>query len=148
MDTNDRKILNIINASIPFVSRPWQDAARRTGLSEDEVIARIRSLKDQGIIRRIGATISPKALGWYSTLCAAQVPEDRIDEFAAAVNAFDEVTHNYVRSGSPNCWFTLITPDHATCLAIMEQIGKKTGIQINEYPSTKVFKVKASFKLD
>jgi len=43
-------------------------------------------------------------------LCAADVLPENIEQFADIVGKYDEVTHNYLREGHPNCWFTLIAP--------------------------------------
>ncbi|HQI02295.1 MAG TPA: Lrp/AsnC family transcriptional regulator, partial [Deltaproteobacteria bacterium] len=86
MDALDKKILTVINRSIPLEERPFKAVADRVGISEGEVIRRIAGLKAAGIIRRIGGVINPRGLGWHSTLCAASVPEDRIEDYAEVVN--------------------------------------------------------------
>ncbi len=145
MDHIDRKILTFISRSFPLTERPFRSIGERTGITEDEAMERIRRLKETGAIRRIGAVISPRNLGWYSTLCAAEVPQERIDEFASLVNAYGQVTHNYVRSGHPNCWFTLITPDKAQAERIIREIGQRLGTDILDLPARRVFKINVSF---
>jgi DNA-binding Lrp family transcriptional regulator len=145
MDRIDREILTLISESFPLEARPFRSIAEKTGITEDEAVQRVRRLKETGMIRRIGAVISPRSLGWYSTLCAAEVPPERIDEFASLVNAYEPVTHNYVRSGHPNCWFTLITPDKAKADGIIREIGQRLGIDILDLPARRVFKINVSF---
>ena len=145
MDHIDRKILSLISKSFPLTERPFLSIAEQTGITEDEAVERVRRLKESGAIRRIGAVISPRSLGLHSTLCAAEVPEDRIDEFASLVNSYDQVTHNYVRSGHPNCWFTLITPDKAQAERIIHEIGQRLGTEILDLPARRVFKINVSF---
>lgn len=145
MDRIDRKILTLISESFPLEERPFRSIAEQAGITEDEAVERIRRLKETGTIRRIGAVISPRSLGWRSTLCAADVPQERIDEFASLVNSYDQVTHNYVRSGHPNCWFTLITPDMAQAEEIIREIGRRLGTDILDLPARRVFKINVSF---
>jgi len=147
MDRLDKDILTKVSAAFPLDARPFARLARELGLSEDDVIARVRALKNGGVIRRIGATIDPRALAWYSTLCAASVPESRIDEYAQVVNAFAEVTHNYVRTGDPNCWFTIIAPDKTRADAIIHAINIALGLPIIELPAARVFKIGVRFSL-
>ena len=73
MDDTDRAILNRIQSDFPITSRPYRAIAQDLGLGEDELIRRLRRLKDRGIIRRIGGNFSPDKLGFVSTLCAARV---------------------------------------------------------------------------
>ena len=148
MDRVDRAILNRINKSIPLCAEPFRDVAEDLHLPEDELIARIRSLKGNGFIRRIGAIIDPRRLGWTSTLCAADIPEVRLEEFSALAMRHGEITHNYVREGHPNCWFTIIAPDRDRIEEIMHDIGQAMDIDIMDLPARKVFKIRVAFDLE
>jgi siroheme decarboxylase len=147
MDDLDRKILTIVNNALPLDERPFRTVAGQVGISEDEVIERLRALKEQGVIRRVGAVINPRKMGWHSTLCGVSVPEDKIGEYAAVVNAYPEVTHNYVREGEPNCWFTLIAPNEERARGIIREIEERLGVKVLDLPATKTFKIKVSFDL-
>jgi siroheme decarboxylase len=147
MDALDRQILTLVSNALPLTERPFQAVAEQVGLSEDEVIGRLRNLKEQGLIRRIGAVINPRKMGWHSTLCGVQIPEDKLDEYASAVNAYPEVTHNYVRTGEPNCWFTLIAPDEERTRQIIREIEGKLRTAVLDLPASRTFKIKVSFDL-
>ena len=86
MDDIDRAILNRIQSDFPLTSRPFHSIANDLGLSENKVLKRIAELKNKGIIRRIGGNFVPEKLGFISTLCAAKVPNNKIDKFAKVVN--------------------------------------------------------------
>ena len=119
------------------------------GLTEREVIKRIRNLKENEIIRRIGGNFVPEKLGFVSTLCAARVPEDKIEQFAQTVNRYPGVTHNYQRDNEFNIWFTFIAPSRSDIEASLDAISKETGISdILNLPAIKVFKIKAEFSLE
>jgi DNA-binding Lrp family transcriptional regulator len=147
MDSIDKQILSIINKGLPISEQPYLSVAREVGISEQEVIDRVYKLHDSGIIRRTGAVIDPRSLGWLSTLCAADVPPARLDEFAALVNGYEEVTHNYLREGHPNCWFTVIAPSEDRLRGIIAEISQKTGIELRAFPARKVFKIRVKFDL-
>jgi DNA-binding Lrp family transcriptional regulator len=148
MDKTDKAILNLINTAFPLEHRPNSLLARELGIPEQEVIERIKGMRESGIIRRIGATIDPRRLDWYSTLCAATIPEERIEEYARVANAYPEVTHNYVRTGHPNCWFTVIAPSKERAGEIIKEIKHKLGTAILELPARRVFKIGVRFTLD
>lgn len=148
MDSYDKQILDIIQSHFPLVSRPYDEVGRQVGLSGDEVLARVRAMKESGLIRRMGANFNSHTLGWQSTLCAASVPEDRLDAFVAEVNKHDGVTHNYLRENEFNVWFALIAPDMDAVEAILASITEVTGIKILNLPASKLFKIKVDFKMD
>ncbi|ADU63213.1 MAG: AsnC family transcriptional regulator [Pseudodesulfovibrio sp.] len=148
MDSYDKRILDIIQSHFPLVSRPYDEVGRQVGLSGDEVLVRVREMKKSGLIRRMGANFNSHTLGWQSTLCAASVPEDRLDAFVAEVNKHDGVTHNYLRENEYNVWFALIAPDMDAVEAILASITEATGIKILNLPASTLFKIKVDFKMD
>jgi DNA-binding Lrp family transcriptional regulator len=148
IDDIDREILNRIQSDFPITTRPYRTVAKDLGLSEKEVLKRVSRLKAAGIIRRIGGNFSPEKLGFVSTLCAAKVPEDKIEQFAEVVNRYPGVTHNYRRENTFNIWFTFIAPSMDEITASLEQIAATTGVtDILNLPATRVFKIRAEFKV-
>jgi len=148
IDDADKAILNRIQSDFPITSRPYLTIAEDLGLSEGEVLKRVSRLKASGIIRRIGGNFKPEKLGFVSTLCAAKVPEDKISQFAEVVNRYPGVTHNYRRENPFNIWFTFIAPSMDEIKANLEQITAETGVtDILNLPATRVFKIKAEFKV-
>ncbi len=148
MDETDRKLLNRIQSDFPVASRPYLEIGKNFNISEEEVLTRLSRLKADGIIRRIGGNFVPHKLGFVSTLCAAKVPEDKISLFAETVNRYPGVTHNYTRDNSFNVWFTFIAPTMADIETNLDSIARETGVrEIINLPATRVFKVKAHFRL-
>jgi len=148
IDHIDRSILNSIQSDFPLTPRPYLAIAEDLGLTEDDVLGRLKRLKKEGIIRRIGGNFVPEKLGFISTLCAARVPEDKIDSFAEIVNRYPGVTHNYQRNNEFNIWFTFIAPSMDEIHENLDRIRLETGIKdIINLPATKVFKIKAQFDL-
>lgn len=148
IDDTNKRILNAIQVDFPIHSRPYKIIADQLDLSEDELIKRIKEMKKGMLIRRIGGNFSPDRLGYYSTLCAARVPEDKIKLFTKAVNAYSGVTHNYKRDHKFNIWFTFIASSVQIIEDSLEQIMKDTGVEtILNLPATRVFKISANFKL-
>jgi DNA-binding Lrp family transcriptional regulator len=146
MDDTDRLILNEIQSRFPIDVRPYQVLAERLGLDEDEIIRRVQTLKDDGIIRRIGGNFNSRTLGYTSTLCAASVPEGKMDAFTSAVNDQPGITHNYTRDHHYNVWFTLIAPSSAGIREILDDITRQTGVtDLISLPAEKIFKIKVDF---
>ena len=148
MDALDRKILDIIQADFPLTPRPYACVGERTGLTEAEVLARVRALRQQGVIRRLGASFQSRRMGWHSTLCAAKTPLDRLDAFVARVNELPGVTHNYLRDHEFNVWFTLIAPSPEDACQTLAALSEATGVEILDLPAERLFKIKVEFPMD
>lgn len=110
IDQRDRELLNALQGEIPLASTPFAFIGQSIDMSEKEVIKRIERLKREGIIRQVSAQFDLRALGYRSSLVAARVAEERIDEAAAVVNAHPGVTQNYRRNHDFNLWFTIAVP--------------------------------------
>lgn len=148
MDAMDKKILNILQKEFPLEERPFLIVAERCGISEDETLSRIQKLKDDGIIRRIGAVFDGTKLGRVSTLCAARVPEDKISHFVQMVNAYKGVTHNYRRDHEYNIWFTVSAETAEGLAAFLADVREKTGVtDILDMRAVRNFKIDATFEV-
>ncbi|MFP4476328.1 MAG: AsnC family transcriptional regulator [Desulfatibacillaceae bacterium] len=148
LDDMDRAILNRIQSDFPSDPRPFAVVAEELGSSEREVLRRVAVLKERGLIRRIGGNFYPEKLGYVSTLCAARVPEDRVEAFAEVVNRHPGVTHNYERASDYNVWFTFIAPSREEIGQALADIGRATGVDsIINLPATMVFKIRAQFEV-
>ncbi|MEF8823475.1 MAG: siroheme decarboxylase subunit alpha [Desulfohalobiaceae bacterium] len=148
MDTTDKRILDVIQSDFPLVSRPYAEIGSRLGLTEEDVLRRVRSMRENDVIRRIGANFHSRMLGWKSTLCAASVPEERLDEFVSLVNTYPGVTHNYLRKHSYNVWFTYIGPSWEEIERDLEEISRRTGIKVLNLPAQRMFKIKVDFPMN
>lgn len=146
LDDIDKTIINRIQSDFPITSRPYLRLADELDLTEKDVLDRVARLKRAGIIRRIGGNFVPAKLGFVSTLCAARVPADKVPDFAAVVNRYPGVTHNYQRDNEYNVWFTFISPSMDEIETNLKKIAEETGVNdILNLPATKVFKIKAQF---
>ncbi|MBU0701266.1 AsnC family transcriptional regulator [bacterium] len=148
MDTIDRTILNALQEDFPIDSRPFRVLSQEIQISEEEIIQRVGSLVDNKIIRRIGASLNPRAVGLSTTLIGMDVPKERIQAVADIVNAYPEVTHNYQRDEDYNLWFTIAAKSGKEMTRIIGEIREKTGIEkIINLPSVKTFKIRVRFEV-
>jgi len=148
LDDMDKKLLNALQERFEAVARPYLEIAKSLGIEETEVIERIKRLKEAGIIRRIGALFDGNVLGFVGTLCAAKVAPEAVDAFAAIINAYPQVTHNYLREGEYNVWFTVSAPSEAELEALIAEMKGKTGVaEILSFRARQTFKLDARFTL-
>lgn len=147
LDSLDRRLLDIIQTDFPLVPRPYAELGQRLGISEEQALERVRALRAKKIIRRLGANFQSAKLGFVSTLCAAKVPEEKLEMFIQEVNAQPGVTHNYLRDHRYNVWFTLISPSREQSRKILDQISARTNVAILDLPAARLFKIRVDFRM-
>ena len=148
LDALDRRLLEIIQTDFPLAPRPYAVLGDKLGISEQEALERVRALKKKKIIRRLGANFQSAKLGFRSTLCAAKVPEDKLEAFIADVNARPGVTHNYLRNHAYNVWFTLIGDSWEAMCDTLDGISARHGIPILNLPAARLYKIRVDFPME
>ena len=138
------ELLSQIQKQFPLTPRPYEAIAERMGLSEEEVIERLRKEKEASVIRQISPIFDTKRLGYSSSLVAFRVSPEKIDDTVALINSHPGVSHNYERNHDFNIWFTLaVAPDSTLGLErTVELLAEKTGAEDTiMLPTLKMFKI-------
>lgn len=149
MDSTDRALLNAIQDRFPIAVNPYQILGESVGTTEDDAFKRIQRLRQEGIIRRLGGVFDSRSLGYYSTLCTAKVPEEKIPILGKLLGGLPGVTHNYLRNHEYNLWFTLIARSQVVAEGILKTIREVSGIQdVYSLPATRLFKINVNFDFD
>ena len=140
MTALDQSLLDIIQDAFPLEERPYQMLAEQLDSDEQSVFDAVESLRNSGVIRRIGGVYDSKKLGFISRLCAGKVSD--IDKFAAAVNEIPAITHNYVRSHEYNVWFTVIAESEDEIRKIVDGLCASSDLHdVHVLSATKKFKI-------
>ena len=139
MDELDRSIINALQGGFPVCERPFEQAARALGLTEDPLIERIERMLQQGVLSRFGPMYHAERLGGALTLCAMQVPQSDFERVTGLVNAFPEVAHNYAREHALNMWFVLATETPQRVAEIIAEIERLTGLPVYDMPKLEEF---------
>ena len=142
LDTLDRNLLNIMQSDFPLDPQPYARVAERLGVTEDEVLARLREMKRGKVVRQISAIFDTRALGYQSTLVAMAIEAERLEHAARMVNTHPGVSHNYKRNHSFNLWFTLAVPPQSDLEATVDrlhELSRATSTRI--LPTLRLFKI-------
>jgi siroheme decarboxylase len=134
MDDIDRRLINALQGEFPISNRPYAEVGKRLGLDEDEVIARLERLLEDGVLSRFGPMYDAERLGGGLTLAAMAVPEDRFEEVVAITNGFPEVAHNYERTHALNMWFVVATERPERVGEVLREIEAATGLAVLDLP--------------
>jgi siroheme decarboxylase len=139
MDPLDRAVINGLQGGLPVCDRPYLEAARRLGMSEDALLERLRRLLDAGTLTRIGPMFQIERIGGAFTLAALHAPAGDYERIAALVNAHPEIAHNYERSHDLNMWFVIATETPEGIGQAIAAIEAETGCQVFNFPKSREY---------
>jgi DNA-binding Lrp family transcriptional regulator len=98
MNPIDERIVRATQGGLPLVPAPYARIAQEVGISEAQVLERLRSMLADGRIRRIGAVPNHYALGYTANAMTVwDVDDEAAGELGAAVGALPFVSHCYRR---------------------------------------------------
>ncbi len=128
----EKRLLQALDAPLPLVDRPFAAIAQRAGITEEEVIERVRAWIADGTIRRFGARVNHRRIGYTANgMSVWRVPDLEVDSAAAFMSGQPEVSHCYLRPAFPGWDYNLYAMIHGTnrtqVLEVAQRIAKNTG---------------------
>ncbi len=114
MMKTDHEILRVIQDGVPVTREPFKEAAEKLGMSQEELVKRVKAMDENGLIRRFSANINQRKLGIVANAVVVwNIPDEMMD---AAVPVFlerGEISHIYERVTYPGKWeYNLYTVVH------------------------------------
>jgi DNA-binding Lrp family transcriptional regulator len=141
--------------AMPVIPEPYAPAAERLGVSQDEVLRRLASLRERGGLRRVAAILYHRRAGFSANgMGVWKVPEAQILDTGRQMAAFRGISHCYQRPTYPDWPYSVFTMAHGRskdeCDAILESIAQATGIteRATLYSSTEFKKVRMLYFTD
>lgn len=133
MDELDKKIIQVMQDDFPLVREPYKEIAGRIGITEETLIERLQLYKKNGQIRKMGAVLQHREVGFSSNvLCAWIVAPERMDEVATELAKHPSVSHCYDRNTMPDWPYNIYTMIHAhsraECNAIVDGLAKENNL--------------------
>ena len=131
-----------MQAEVPLVPRPFAALAPRVGVSEEDLLARVAHLKEDGVIRQIGAIFDTRRMGYQSSLVATRIPVERLAAGAAVINEHPGVSHNYGRNHAYNLWYTIALPPRVSLEQTVQRLHDLSGAERTRLmPTLRLFKI-------
>lgn len=143
----DIPLVRALQRDLAIAPNPFAEAAERLNVSEKELLDRARELERAGIMRRFGAVLRHRQVGYTANGMACWVvPEAQVEAVGSEAAGFPQVSHCYQRPAYPPRWpYTLFTMTHGQARdevsSVVAAIAQQTGIE--EYQvlySTREFK--------
>ena len=150
-DPTDAALLGTLQEAVPFVERPFAGIGARCGLTEDEVLARIRELKAAKVIRQISAIFDTRSLGYASSLVAARIAPEHLDAAVEVINSHPGVSHNYLRNHAFNLWYTIAVPPTSRLGldGTVDLLHRLSGAESTRLlPTLRLFKIGVKFDIE
>ena len=138
-DSVDARLMERLHADLPLIERPFAAVGDELGLSEDEVLERLRRLLSNGTLTRFGPLYRIERAGGQYVLAALAVPQERFEAVTALVNAEVEVAHNYRREHALNMWFVVAAESPALADAALRRVEVLTGLPVHAFPKEREY---------
>jgi DNA-binding Lrp family transcriptional regulator len=151
LDEFDRRLLNAMQGSFPIEPRPYAAVARALDVEEERVMARVRELIADRIIRQVTPIYDTRALGYGSMLVAAKVDPEHPWRAAKIINSHPGVSHNYLRNHEFNMWFTIAVEEDSKLglQGSLDVLQELTGAEsIRQLPTLKLFKIRMDLEME
>ncbi len=151
----DVQLVRELQQDLLLEPRPFLPAARRLGLTEEELLAHAQRMIDEGTMRRFAAVLHHRRAGFKANAMGVwRVPEDRIEEIGFQMGSFAAVSHCYQRPIYPDWPYNVFTMVHGRtaddCETILAAISAATGITdyVSLYSAREFKKVRVNYYTD
>jgi DNA-binding Lrp family transcriptional regulator len=149
LSDEDVATIRATQGPMPVVPEPYAPAAERLGVTQEEVLRRLESLREREGLRRVAAILYHRRAGFSANgMGVWRVPEDDVLQIGKRMAAFRGVSHCYQRPTYPDWPYSVFTMAHGRskeeCDAILDSIADATGIteRATLYSSTEFKKVR------
>lgn len=134
LDELDKRIIAIMQDDFPIIAEPYREIAEKIGIDEAELLRRLNSYRQSGQMRKLGAVLRHREVGYAANaLCAWVVSDERLDEVGKKISRHPAVTHCYARISQPGWPYNFYTMVHAhtrgECKALAKELALEAGLE-------------------
>ena len=121
----EKLLIRYMQGDMVLTKRPFASLAERIGAEEDEVIDCIRRLKDEGIIRKVGAILRHQKAGLTeNAMVVWAVPDEECERVGAVFSSYRDITHCYERTPPLDGRYNLYTMIHLSDRGVEQYVRK------------------------
>lgn len=125
-DEKEISIIRELQKDIYLDASPFQTVADTLGWPLNEVLEKIKQLKERGVIRRFGAALTPAKAGFKTNaMIVWDVEGKEGDSIGEIMAAHPRVSHCYIRPSFEGFPYTLYTMTHSNSEEEMQDIIKE-----------------------
>jgi len=128
LDLIDRKIIESLQAD---GRTAFTALARETGVSEAAVRARVKRLKERGVIEVVAVT-NPLMVGFDVMAMVGIQANSNLEQIADTVSEWDETSYVVILSGSFDLMVEIVCADNQHLLKLVQRIRDVPGVKATE----------------
>lgn len=133
LSRSDINIIKTLCQPLEICTEPFAMLAKKLGISQKELLAKVQSWKECGVIRRFGVVLNHRGVGLEGNALVAWNCNGADPETAAHILCtFSQVSHCYQRNGYAKWPYQLYTMVHAEnrqcCLALVKKMSRACGL--------------------
>jgi len=139
LDERDVALIAEIQTGLPLTPSPYAEMGQRIGLSEAEVIDRLKRLQQAGAIKRFGVVVRHHEIGYRANAMTVwNIPDEKVSELGECMGGFEFVTLCYRRPRRLPDWpynlFTMVHgQDRDEVLSNISQMAERCGLASIQY---------------
>jgi len=153
-DELDVAVIRALQGPMRVVDRPYDDAAKQTGMTTQDFLDHLRGMVDRRLLRRVAAILYHRRAGFSANgMGVWRVPSDRVVDTGRRMAAVRGISHCYQRPTYPDWPYSVFTMAHGRskqeCDAILDRIADEHGLHGDDravlYSSTEYKKVRLRY---
>jgi DNA-binding Lrp family transcriptional regulator len=128
----DKEFIRELQKDLDIVDRPFLNAAKKIGMTEEQVFEKLKHYEEIGVMRRFAAILRHRDVGFVANgMIVWKVPEERITEVGVKLGAFPQVSHCYQRPVYADWPYNVFSMIHCKSQDEAQEMAKTIQNQIN-----------------
>lgn len=125
------KVVKALQEDLLLAEQPFAIVANRIGITEKELLDIARSLQERGVIRRFGAAVRHRRLGYQANgMSVWNVATEKQDAVGQVLASYEQVSHCYARPTFPGFPYNLYAMIHARDREAVESLATEISEQV------------------
>ena len=139
LDDRDAALIAEIQTGLPLSACPYADIGQQIGMSETEVIDRLKRLLQLRVIKRLGVVVRHHEIGYRANAMTVwDIPDDKVSVLGECMGRFEFVTLCYRRPRRLPDWpynlFTMVHGrDRDEVLSNISHMAERCGLASIQY---------------
>ncbi len=132
----DKKFIRELQKDLEIVDKPFLNATKKLGLTEEQVFEKLRYYENIGVMRRFAAILRHRDVGFIANgMIVWEVPDERITEVGEKLGAFPQVSHCYQRPVYKDWPYSVFSMIHCKSIDEAKNMAKEIQkeIQVDDY---------------